>query len=120
MKIGRPGKIPADRHGPVPRRVSMPEKRPGPLKALKVLEIGHYIAAPFCTRILADLGAEVIKIEPPGGDPFRGWGAAVDGHSGGFSVPGRQKLAVGLGLKRDPHTGVKPAARGDLLVWTRR
>ena len=53
--------------------------RTGPLVGLKVLEIGHYIAAPFCTRILADLGAEVIKIEPPGGDPFRGWGAAKDG-----------------------------------------
>ncbi|MEI7714371.1 MAG: CoA transferase [Rhodospirillales bacterium] len=52
-------------------------KRTGPLVGLKVLEIGHYIAAPFCTRILADLGAEVIKIEPPGGDPFRGWGAAI-------------------------------------------
>ena len=42
-----------------------------PLVGLKVLEIGHYIAAPFCTRILADLGAEVIKVEPPGGDPLR-------------------------------------------------
>ncbi|MBN8900058.1 MAG: CoA transferase, partial [Rhodospirillales bacterium] len=53
--------------------------RTGPLVGLKVLEIGHYIAGPFCTRILADLGAEVVKIEPPGGDPIRGWGAAIDG-----------------------------------------
>jgi hypothetical protein len=53
--------------------------RTGPLVGLKVPEIGLYIAAPFCTRILADLGAEVIKIGPPGGDPFRGWGVAVDG-----------------------------------------
>ena len=67
--------------------------RTGPLVGLKVLEIGHGIAAPFCTRILADLGAEVIKIEPPGGDPFRRWGAAVDGNSVWFSIHGRNKLS---------------------------
>ena len=46
-----------------------------PLSGLKVLELGHYIAAPFATRLLADLGAEVIKVEPPEGDPVRGWGS---------------------------------------------
>jgi len=39
-----------------------------------VIEIGHFIAAPFCTRVLGDLGADVIKIEPPSGDPIRQWG----------------------------------------------
>ena len=73
----------------------------GPLAGLKVLELGHYIAGPFCTRILADLGAEVIKVEPPGGDPFRGWGAAKDGHSVWFSIHGRNKLSIELDLKRD-------------------
>jgi formyl-CoA transferase len=94
----------------------VPPKRTGPLAPLKVLEIGHYIAAPFCTRILADLGAEVIKVEPPGGDPFRGWGAAVDGHSVWFSVHGRNKLSVVLDLKRDRDTVLKLAARADVLV----
>jgi crotonobetainyl-CoA:carnitine CoA-transferase CaiB-like acyl-CoA transferase len=73
--------------------MSAPPERTGPLVGLKVLEIGHYIAAPFGARILADLGAEVIKIEPPGGDPFRGWGASVDGNSVWFSVHGRNKLS---------------------------
>ena len=93
-----------------------------PLLGLKVLEIGHYIAAPFCTRILADLGAEVIKLEPPGGDPFRGWGAAKDGHSVWFSIHGRNKLSIELDLKKDRATlseaccsrrraGGKPARR---------
>ncbi len=96
--------------------MTIPPKRTGPLAGLKVLEIGHYIAAPFCTRILADLGAEVIKIEPPGGDPFRGWGASVNGHSVWFSVHGRNKLSVVLDLKRDRETVLKLAARADVLV----
>jgi crotonobetainyl-CoA:carnitine CoA-transferase CaiB-like acyl-CoA transferase len=87
-----------------------------PLTGLKVLEIGHYIAAPFCTRILADLGAEVIKIEPPGGDPFRGWGAAKDGHSVWFSIHGRNKLSIELDLKKDRDTLLKLAGRADVLV----
>ncbi|PPQ28568.1 CaiB/BaiF CoA transferase family protein [Rhodopila globiformis] len=87
-----------------------------PLNGLKVLEIGHYIAAPFCTRILADLGAEVIKIEPPGGDPFRGWGAAKDGHSVWFSIHGRNKLCIELDLKRQRDTLLQLVARADVLV----
>ena len=94
----------------------MQTKRTGPLVGLKVLEIGHYIAAPFCTRILADLGAEVIKLEPPGGDPFRGWGAAVDGNSVWFSIHGRNKLSVELDLKKDRDTVLRLAARADVLV----
>ena len=97
-------------------RVNAIPERTGPLAGLKVLEIGHYIAAPFCTRILADLGAEVIKIEPPGGDPFRGWGAAVNGNSVWFSIHGRNKLSIELDLKRQRDTFLKLAARADVLV----
>ena len=96
--------------------MQIPPPRTGPLVGLKILEIGHYIAAPFCTRILADLGAEVIKIEPPGGDPFRGWGAAKDGHSVWFSVHGRNKLSVTLDLKRRRDVVLRLAARADVLV----
>jgi crotonobetainyl-CoA:carnitine CoA-transferase CaiB-like acyl-CoA transferase len=96
--------------------MAIPPQRTGPLVGLKVLEIGHYIAAPFCTRILADLGAEVIKIEPPGGDPFRGWGASVNGNSVWFSVHGRNKLSVVLDLKRDREILLKLAERADVLV----
>ena len=97
--------------------MSTPPPRIGPLVGLKVLEIGHYIAAPFCTRMLADLGAEVIKVEPPGGDPFRGWGAAVNGNSVWFSVHGRNKLSVVLDLKRDRDTrAARWRPRADVLV----
>ena len=49
---------------------------PGPLEGVRVLELGSLIAGPFMGRLMADFGAEVIKVEPPkGGDPFREWGA---------------------------------------------
>ena len=89
-----------------------------PLQGMKIVELGHYIAAPFCTRLLADLGAEVIKIEPPGGDPFRGWGAQKDGHSVWFSVHGRNKLSVTLDLKSEEGKRRVKAlcARADAMV----
>src|SRR5688572_14045378 len=71
----------------------------GPLLGLRVLEIGHFVAAPFCTRLLADLGADVIKIEPPGGDPVRQWGGQVEGNSPWWSVHGRNKRSLTLNLK---------------------
>jgi crotonobetainyl-CoA:carnitine CoA-transferase CaiB-like acyl-CoA transferase len=96
--------------------MNAPPQRRGPLVGLKVVELGHYIAGPFCTRVLADLGAEVIKVEPPGGDPFRGWGAMVNGSSVWFSVQGRNKLSVELDLKKDRAIALKLAARADVLV----
>ena len=98
----------------------MNQKRPGPLTGLKVVELGHYIAAPFCTRILADLGAEVIKIEPPGGDPVRGWGETRDGHAVWFSIHGRNKLSMELDIKKDRDILLKLAGRADVLVENMR
>ena len=72
----------------------------GPLGGLRIVELGHFVAAPFCTRVLADLGAEIIKVEPPGrGDPVRTWGEMVDGKSLWWSVHGRNKKSVTLNLK---------------------
>lgn len=89
-----------------------------PLAGLKILELGHYIAAPFATRLLADLGAEVIKVEPPEGDPVRGWGSSVNGHAVWFSVHGRNKLSVTLDLKsaEGREKVLKLARRADALV----
>jgi crotonobetainyl-CoA:carnitine CoA-transferase CaiB-like acyl-CoA transferase len=94
--------------------------RSGSLIGLRVLEIGHYVAGPFCTRLLADLGAEVVKIEPPGGDPIRGWGAAINGHAVWFSIHGRNKKSVVLDLKKDRAKVLALADKADVLVENMR
>jgi formyl-CoA transferase len=73
----------------------------GPLSDLVVVELGTLIAGPFCGQILADFGAEVIKIEDPGsGDPMRQWGRSLPkGHSPWWPVIGRNKKSVTLNLR---------------------
>jgi formyl-CoA transferase len=74
----------------------------GPLAGLKVLELGQLIAGPFAARTLADFGAEVIKIEPPGaGDPLRKWRLLREGTSVWWQVQSRNKRSLSLDL-RDP------------------
>ena len=74
----------------------------GPLTGLRVLELGHFVAAPFGARLLADLGADVIKVEAPGGDPVRQWGRQVEGAGAPWtSMHQRNKRSLVLNLK-DP------------------
>lgn len=89
-----------------------------PLDGLWVLEIGHFVAAPFCTRLLGDLGAEVIKIEPLSGDPVRRWGESIDGNSLWWSIHGRNKKSVALDLKHAAGREIvlKLAERCDVVV----
>lgn len=82
-----------------------------PLEGVRVLEIGQYIAAPYCALVLADLGAEVIKIERPGtGDPRRSYDPfySQDGHamSGGFLGYNRNKKSITLNLSEPRAKGV--------------
>src|SRR5215213_11151298 len=91
----------------------------GPLAGLRILELGHFVAAPFCTRLLGDLGADVIKVEPPRtGDPVRQWGARFKGESAWWSVHGRNKRCVTLNLKhpRARELALRLAAQSDALV----
>ncbi len=76
-----------------------PENSTGLLSDLRVLEIGHFVAAPFCTRLLGDLGADIIKVEPPSGDPVRQWGEQIDGRSLWWSMHGRNKRCITINLK---------------------
>lgn len=95
-----------------------PDKPDGVLAGIRVLEIGHFVAAPFCARLLGDLGAEVIKIEPPRGDPVRQWGAQVDGKSLWWSVHGRNKQSIAIDLKTDEgrEMAVDLAKKCDVVV----
>ena len=71
-----------------------------PLAGIKVLELGTLIAGPFCGRMLAEFGAEVIKIEAPGdGDPIRKWRVLKDGTSLWWSVQARNKKSLTLNMK---------------------
>ena len=72
---------------------------PGPLQGLKVMDLTNMLSGPYCTRLLADLGAEVIKIEPPHGDHNRGRRPVRDGHSSFFGQLNCGKKSVVLDLK---------------------
>lgn len=76
------------------------ESNPGPLAGVKVLELGQLIAGPFATAFLAWFGAEVIKVEPPGGgDPLRTWRVVHNGTSLWWHMMSRNKRCVTLNLR---------------------
>jgi formyl-CoA transferase len=87
----------------VPTIPQVPEPHGAPpLAGLRVLELGSFIAGPFAGQLLGDLGAEVVKVEPPGtGDPMRTWGVCVDGRSLWWPAIARNKRSVAIDL-RDP------------------
>jgi crotonobetainyl-CoA:carnitine CoA-transferase CaiB-like acyl-CoA transferase len=82
--------------------------RPGPLAGIRVADCSAVLAGPYCTMLLADLGAEVIKVEPPEGDATRGWGppwvgdeAAGTRTAAYFLAVNRNKRSIRLDLKTD-------------------
>ncbi len=81
----------------------MPSDNTGALDGIRVLEVGTLISGPFCGRLLGDMGAEVIKIEPPGApDPIRTWGQAeVEGMRFFWTVHARNKKAITLNLREE-------------------
>lgn len=90
----------------------------GPLQGYRVLELGSTVAGPFCGRLLADFGAEVIKVEPPEGDPVRTMGKHVDGHSLYAASILRNKKLVCLDLRKQQARDVvsKLATNCDIVV----
>ncbi len=80
--------------------MNIPLLSPGALDGLKVIEMGQLIAGPFAAKTLADFGADVIKIEPPGaGDPLRNWRMIQDGTSVWWQVQSRNKKSIALDLR---------------------
>jgi len=94
--------------------------RPGPLSGLLVADFSRVLAGPYCTMLLADLGAEVIKVESPGGDDTRSWVPPVtdDGVSTYFLAINRNKKSVALDLKKERDVALAKAlaARADIFV----
>jgi crotonobetainyl-CoA:carnitine CoA-transferase CaiB-like acyl-CoA transferase len=89
------------------------------LSGIRVLEVGNFMAAPFCTLQLADLGADVVKIEnPDGGDQTRASGPFVDGESSAFLRLNRNKRSLALDLKapRGKEVFRRLARRCDVVV----
>ena len=90
-----------------------------PLDGIRVLEVGNYMAGPFCGMQLADLGADVVKVEDPqGGDLSRRLEPIVDGESGSFVRINRGKRSIALDLKREPAKAIfrSLAAAADVIV----
>ena len=96
---------------------------PGPLAGLRVVDLTQVLSGPFCTMLLADLGADVVKVEPPTGDVARLWGPhlapaddagepATDSYGGYFASVNRNKRGICLDLTTDDGRG----ALLDLLV----
>ncbi|HEX2566214.1 MAG TPA: CaiB/BaiF CoA-transferase family protein [Burkholderiales bacterium] len=91
----------------------------GPLSGIRVLELGSLIAGPFCAKTLADFGAEVVKVEPPGdGDPLRRWRRMRNGVSLWWHVQSRNKKSITCDLRRpEGQEIVRRLARGaDIVV----
>jgi formyl-CoA transferase len=90
-----------------------------PLTGIRVLEVGNYMAGPFCGMQLADLGADVVKVEnPDGGDMSRQGGPFVDGEGANFLRINRNKRSLALDLKTEEGKDIfrKLVARTDIVV----
>ena len=72
---------------------------PGPLSGVRVLDLSAYIAGPYGTTLLADQGADVLKIEPPGGDNLRQYPSTLQAESRAFLGVNRSKVGMTLDLK---------------------
>ena len=102
-----------------------PGSTTGPLAGLRVVDCSTVLAGPFCTMLLADLGADVVKVEPPDGDATRGWGPPWVGRAGDgtrtaayFLAVNRNKRSLRLDLRNDDGRAVlrRLLERGDVLV----
>ncbi|MBI2765642.1 MAG: CoA transferase [Chloroflexi bacterium] len=89
-----------------------------PLEGIRVLDMSRVLAGPFATRMLCDLGADVVKVEPPEGDTTRLWGRDIGGNPGYYHQQnvGKRNICIDLGQPRGPELVKALAARADAVV----
>lgn len=94
----------------------------GPLAGVRVLEMGQLIAGPFCGQLLGDMGADVVKVEPPaangrkGGDPMRDWGQGAVPTWWRVIARNKQSIALDLGTPADQEIARQLADHADILI----
>src|SRR5260370_18198410 len=102
------------------------ETAPAPLHGIRVIELAHWMAGPAAGGVLADWGAEVIKIEPPGGDPMRKlfstFGLNPDAPNGAFLAANRGKRSIEIAVKTEAGQEVldRLLQRADVLLTNLR
>lgn len=94
----------------------------GPLAGVRVVEMGQLIAGPFCGQLLGDMGAEIVKIEPPerdgrrGGDPMRDWGQGSVPTWWRVIARNKQSIALDLGAQDDRQVALRLIGEADILI----
>ncbi len=97
----------------------MTQSTKGPLSGIVVVDLSRILAGPYCTLLMAEMGARVIKVEPPkGGDDARAYGPFVNGKSTYFASVNRGKESIALDLKNDADRRIfeKLLAKADVVV----
>jgi len=89
-----------------------------PLEGIKVLDMSRVLAGPFAGRILSDLGAEVVKVEPPEGDVTRSWGKVRAGLAGYYTQQniGKRNVCVDLRTEGSSELVLRLAAEADVVI----
>lgn len=102
----------------ISRRPAAADAARGPLSGIRVLDLSAYIAGPYGCSLLADQGAEVVKIEPPAGDNLRKYPSTLESESRAFLGVNRSKLGIALDLKRPEGLAAlkRLVAQTDVLV----
>lgn len=102
----------------ISRRPAASDAARGPLSGIRVLDLSAYIAGPYGCSLLADQGAEVVKIEPPAGDNLRKYPSTLESESRAFLGVNRSKLGIALDLKRPEGLAAlkRLVAQADVLV----
>ncbi|MBM2854757.1 MAG: L-carnitine dehydratase/bile acid-inducible protein [Steroidobacteraceae bacterium] len=103
---------------PTERTLPSRSGSPGPLSGLRVLDLSAYIAGPYGCTLLADQGADVVKIEPPDGDNLREYPSTLEAESRAFIGVNRSKLGLALDLKKPEGLAVllRLVRKADVLV----